>query len=207
MKKLIALLLTLVCAVSLVGCGGSEESELLATETAVGFLDALAALDVEAMSSYLDDSEAIPETAKNLNVENILANLPEEMVAYEDNFKEMAEAIIAKLSSYSSYEITEVADNGGEYVFTADFVSAELEENFFETALGQENLIEILNALVESGQIDETTTDDEAMNLIFAEIVSIINEMELETSESNKEITVYEKDGKWVVNAEKSNIK
>ena len=86
MKRIIALLLTFVCVVSFVGCGGNNNEEVLATEVATAFLDAMCAWDADAMGSYLDNPDAVPERIKNLKIENILAKLPEELAVYKDNF-------------------------------------------------------------------------------------------------------------------------
>lgn len=203
MKKLLALVLVLVCALSMVAC---DDGEALATETMEGFMNALVAFDGDAMANYLDDKDAVPEAIKNLDIDVLMATMPEEQQVYKDNYAEIIDATVAKMSSVMNYEIKEVAADEDGFVYTIA-VNEIGDTNIIDTTFSEENMNNIINALVEEEKLTETTTEEELMDMIFDEMVVMIKEMELEASSVDKQFFVYEKDGKWVVNAEKSNVK
>ena len=58
MKKIFALVLIFVFALSMFAC---DDGQAMATETMEGFMKAVVSLDGEAMASFLDDPEAVPE--------------------------------------------------------------------------------------------------------------------------------------------------
>ena len=203
MKKLLALVLVLVCALSMAAC---DDGEALATETMEGFMNALVAFDDDAMANYLDDKDAVPEAIKNLDIDVLMATMPEEQQVYKDNYAEIIDATVAKMSSVMNYEIKEVAADEDGFVYTIA-VNEIGDTNIIDTTFSEENMNNIINALVEEDKLTETTTEEELMDMIFDEMVVMIKEMELEASSVDKQFFVYEKDGKWVVNAEKSNVK
>lgn len=203
MKKLLALVLVLVCALSMAAC---DDGEALATETMEGFMNALVAFDGDAMAKYLDDKDAVPEAIKNLDIDVLMATMPEEQQVYKDNYAEIIDATVAKMSSVMNYEIKEVAADEDGFVYTIA-VNEIGDTNIIDTTFSEENMNNIINALVEEEKLTETTTEEELMDMIFDEMVVMIKEMELEASSVDKQFFVYEKDGKWVVNAEKSNVK
>ena len=203
MKKLLALVLVLVCALSMAAC---DDGEALATETMEGFMNALVAFDGDAMANYLDDKDAVPEAIKNLDIDVLMATMPEEQQVYKDNYAEIIDATVAKMSSVMNYEIKEVAADEDGFVYTIA-VNEIGDTNIIDTTFSEENMNNIINALVEEEKLTETTTEEELMDMIFDEMVVMIKEMELEASSVDKQFFVYEKDGKWVVNAEKSNVK
>ncbi len=203
MKKLFALLLVVVCALSMVSC---DDGEALATETMDGFMNALVTFDADAMASYLDDPQAVPEAIKNLDIDVLMSTIPEEQQVYKDYYAKIVDATIKKMSSITGYEIKDVASDEDGFVYTIA-VNEVQDTNVIDTAFSEDAMNDVITTLVEKGEITETTTEEELMDMIFDELVVMINDLELKTSAVDKAFYVYEKDGKWVVNAKKSNIK
>lgn len=228
MKKLLALLLALSCAVSLAACkkskvdGGKpapeKTDEQLATEAAEGFLDALVDLDYDGMAEYVDDASVIPEEFKDFNADELTKTMTEgqgpEFEPFTEDLKGLSEDIIGVIKDNMSYKITSTEKDGDNYIITAemsicDFDSVNfdsiVEENFKE-----EDLNKMLMELLASGKISADSSQEEILAIIMPDMIKAMRDgvknMDVTSTTEEYKLTVSEIDGEWLVNSDLSDI-
>ncbi|MBQ2696475.1 MAG: hypothetical protein IJF61_04155 [Clostridia bacterium] len=212
MKKLIALLLAVICAFSLVACAGGG-NEAKATKSMENFLNALKDLDVDGMKAAVDDPDALPESLENLDIDNIMKTIPSELSAYSEDFKGVITALYDRAKSHIAYDIKNVEENDDEFVFTVEVTMPEFNtdfQNLFTNSLDEDALMNIALDLYSSGKITPSSTQSEVMDALMPEVVKImndtINDIEIKTTTAEKEFVVVEEDGEWLVSVKKSDL-
>ncbi len=208
MKKLLCLLLAMVMCFSLVACsseeGAGSDSAEEAEKAFTGFMDALCAFDAEAMADYVVDPDAIPEEIKNVNVEAMMATMPEMMAAYEEDLRGVYTALLEKYTAAVSYEKKDSEETDDGYVFTVDMsMPKEDPADSLQNSLTEEAFTELLVEKVTAGELSLDATEEEAMAVIMPAFFDMMNKeiesMEFEIETTEKEIIVSEVDGEWLV--------
>lgn len=222
MKKILALFLAVFCTFSFAACGSktdekdkevqtkeensSSDNRELALETVEKFFDAFMEQDIEAMEQYLDAPSKIPDELKNMNIESLMDTIPAELEPYKDRYEELARTILAKATDKMSYKIVDGKKDGGSYVFNVSLEYPSDDGNVFEETFSDENMNEALNKLIADGLLNERTTQDEMMNLIFDEIIKMADDVEIKSTVYDLEVFVKKSNGKWLIETEKSNL-
>lgn len=229
MKKLLALLLALVCVVSFAACGDDADKaetktnenvnvdekastsvaktdEELATEAVESFMNAFQKLDVNEMKKYIDNIDALGEEfAIIADRDALLGEIPAELQPYKNQFQKVIDATFEKLSKSISYKINGSAKDGDNFVFdvTVNAPSEDSADVFNDDTI----MNQILEDLTVSGKITEGMSEDDMMNVIFTEMADFIRNMDdFATITEETKVVVYEKDGKWVINATESSL-
>lgn len=208
MKKLLCLLLAMVMCFSLVACsseeGAGSDSAAEAEKALVGFMDALCDFDADAMVDYVVDPDAIPEEIKNVNVETLMATMPEMLAEYEDDFRDVFTALVEKFTSGIKYEIKDSEEVDEGYAFTLDVSMPEGNPaDSLQDLFTEETLTELVMEKVSSGEIALDSSEEEIMAAVMPALFDMMNKeiesMEFEIETTEKEIIVSEVDGEWLV--------
>ncbi len=217
MKKILALVLALMCAFSFASCGKSDTKseetvkktpEQEATDTINGFMTALTSFDFEDMKKYVANTDVLPEDIRQFDVKTLLSeNIPAELSDYTSEFEAFAQNIFDKLSSAMSYKIKETTKDGEGYAFIIELTAPDFEKIDLETTLAQkltEDAIGgIVNELVSSGDITDATTEEEVLPLIVPPMFELMNEaveeLSFDTQITEEEFYVKKDGEKWIV--------
>lgn len=211
MKRVVALLLTIVLMLSLCGCTNKLEEAKL---TAENFLNAFCELDSEKMAEFTDDFSKLPDDIKDFDIKKAIAELPEEFKAYSSDFEELFKIVIDNMKGYISYNIKESEKEDGEYVFKTDITLPDDDGVDFEKLItdkfDEQTLAGIMTEMFSSGEITTLSTEEEiigaVMPKVFSLVEGVIKEVKWETKTEEAEIVVINKDGKWLVSAQKSDF-
>jgi len=212
MRRVLTALTAVVMMFSLSACRSSREEARLAAE---GFLNAYCEIDLKGMAEFTDDVSKLPEAfIKDFDLEKSLMELPEELKVYEEGFKEIFEKAVGKMKNYTAYNIREAEKDDGGYVFSTDITFPDSESMNFEKLISdkfnEQTLNELIGDLLSSGKITYESTKEEIiaamMPMMFDAVKEILDEAEWETKTEEAEIVVINKDGKWLVSAQKSDF-
>lgn len=222
MKKFFALFLTLTLAFSMASCSlfaNPEKDKSEVENTVKSFMDAYIAFDFEDLSQYVLNKEdlaaKIAEVDLTVAFDDIMKDIPSEMAPYKQDIRKIFDNTIEKLKSNFSYTIVDAvkSESSNEYTVTIDLTvpdsdSADLGA-FFSEAAGRETLLGILDGMISSGKITQSTTEQEMLALLMPEVVklieSAIDDLEVDVITQNTHLTVTQTDGgKWVIDLEKS---
>ncbi len=233
-KKLLALALSLMLAFGFAGCSSDNESdekdedtkveekadkdekkadpETEATKTAEAFLDAFVDFDYEGLQAVAADPDDVPEEFKDISVEAAIAamgEIPEELADFEDRYTEIYEIMIDKIKSECEYEIKDVKEEDGDYVFTGTISAPDYNNIDFESYLGEqlnnEKMEAILMEMFESGEITEKTSEEEMMEKFMTAMFDAMKEavesidLSEDVTEEEFELVVVKDGSKWVV--------
>ena len=219
MKRLLALLLAMVCVLSFASCGDEKgkkkdrdkeetkqeqknkdenSEEDLAKEAVEGFMDALISRDGKALMKY---SNAEDEIGKDEAVDGLVLYLPSELLEYEDEFRSALEDLYDASSKFikdnSKYKIKKMEKEDGDYVATVEVTKpiSSPDDDFKDSAIYEE----IALAMIEEGLVDEDSTEEEALEAMCEVIRAYAGEFETETETKTITMTVMEEDDKWIV--------
>jgi len=229
MKKLIALLLALMCAFSLVACNKVEDGkdaaanseaavnkEDEAKKTVDNFFKALQDLDVDAVKDTVVDPDAVKLNFDGMTVDEMAAAMPlvDELSAYEAEYKDVLAVFIDAFKAKIEYKIGDTKEKDDTVVVSAevflpDFNAADV-RNILEEGFSSENYTAILEELAASGKISESSTQEEiwdaAVPIALGEIEDEFKNFNFKGETEKLEIIVVEKDGKWLIDYEKSDL-
>ena len=243
MKKMFGIMLVTAMIVSFTACGGSDidkfneqlpqadvmetkvaqaTPEELATETAEKAMSAFCEMDLEGMMKVFDTEESAEELPFK-NKEDLYDMFMETMAedgdisGFEDMIKPLAESVVDAFLNSINYEIKDVAELDGSYIFKIAFSSINFDNlPDFEAVLStpeiESKVEELAIDLFEKGDITEDMSEDEMMKVMMPDIVDLIEEAVIGSIEdmtpvdAEGTLVVYEKDGKWLVNDEKSDF-
>lgn len=208
MKKTVALLMAILCIVSLTACGNAETK---ARETAEGFLNAVVNLDFEGAKQYVDNEDAIPEAIENIDIGELMGSLPEELQeGYGDELKGLVTKITDRAKEKLSYEILGVTEGEGEYAYSVKLTLPDVDTNALADSIDEKTVTDLFTGALTSGKITLGSSQEEILAAVMPELITLLDQMidtmEIGAEESEIEVVVTETDGKWLVNAEKSNI-
>ena len=223
MKKFLALLLAVVCTMSMVACGGTGKDTSAGAEKVVeSFMDAFCDLDMDKVKDYVVDENDIPEEIANLDlsagIKKIMEEMPSEAEAYASDFEKVFNDLIEKLKKSLSYKIKKTEKAEEDYIVTVELTVPDPEkmesidmESLFAESLDETALNDMLMKMLAEGKISENSTEQEILDLIMPELIKIVknvfDSIELETITKDVEIVVVQtEDGKWLVDAQKSNL-
>lgn len=212
MKKLLSLLLVLVCTISLVSCGGTNDEA--ARETVIAFMDAIADLDAETAEKYVDDASALPTEFKNLDLSKLMEGMPSDLGDYTDDFETLFSGLMDKVKKEISYEIKESKKTDDGFVFTLDVTFPDFEttniDTLLEEQLDEESMQTLLMDMFTSGEITADSTETDIMNLIMPKMLDMLktafDKIEITTKTNESVFVVTKTDGQWLINTEKSNL-
>ena len=210
MKKFISLVIVVVLAFSLSACGNSEPE---ARKTVEGFMNAFLELDFENITNYTNDSNIVPEEFKQLNIEAIMETVPEELEPYSKDFEDIFVKLIDKVKTALDYEILDVTEeeDGFKYTLKVTYPNINVDfESLLENNIDQAEVSKIIEEMLASGELSGSSSEEEVMGKIMSKMVELINgaidKIELETISEDANLYVKEVDGKWLIDAGKSNI-
>ena len=241
MKKLLMGILALTLALSFTACGedskkDSDKEETKQTETkkddkkeadpkdaaedaVKGFMDAFSEFDFTEMEKYID-GELPAEFAEfdfSTIKEETINSLPEELDAYKDDFGKMFDTAIDKMLATISYDITNVEEDGDNYVISVDVTMADFNalEESLNNALSAdltEKFIEIGEEAIANGDLSEDSTEQEVMDYLMPKAIDMIGDVldeeikSLERTTEEGEFVVTEVDGEWLIDIEESSL-
>lgn len=209
MKKILSLLLALACAFSMTACGGNKEGE--ARVALENYITAYLQFDADAVSEYVDET---PKDLDALNFDSFMGSLPEMFSPYENELKGMYDNLIGKFTEKTAYEIVGVEGEGEEYTYTVsvtipDFDNINIEDVLSES-LSEDVITNMVVEALRSGNLTVNSSEDDVIAFVMPKIIEIANEaisdISVDFYEEEQEFVVTLKDGKWLVNAEKSNL-
>lgn len=218
MKRLLALLLALVCVISMVACSGEKakkaEEETVteedAREVAEGFMDAYVQLDVDGMKKYIDDPAVLDdELGEGFDIEAMIDELVEESVAenpelesIKEEMRSLMSTVMYKYIGTLSYEILDVEEDDGTFTYTVELTLPDENADISEYMEFDE---EAYTTLILEGISNGTITTPEDMYTVILEAIEEkVAEAEFKTVTEEMEIVVEEVDGELKVIAEKS---
>ena len=218
MKRLLALLLALVCVISMVACSGEKakkaEEETVteedAREVAEGFMDAYVQLDVDGMKKYIDDPAVLDdELGEGFDIEAMIDELVEESVAenpelesIKEEMRSLMSTVMYKYIGTLSYEILDVEEDDGTFTYTVELTIPDENTDMSEyMELDEEAYASLIMEGISNGTI--TTTED-VYSVIFGAMEEKIAEIEFDTTTKEVKLVVREVDGELKVIAEES---
>ena len=210
MKKITAIIVAVLCLITLAGSSGAEENK--AIKTAENFMDALISLDAESAAKYIDDGGELVETIGQLSGEAIMESIPPEIMGdYADEYKAVVDEFITKVKEKQSYEITGAEQDGEGYIVSVKFSDVDFAGDFatiFDNTFNDDILSRLVMKLYEMGEINENSSETEIAEAMAPALVEMLreayNKIELETSEKAVVLHIAEIDGEWKICAEKS---
>ena len=213
MKKLLALILALICVLSTTACGSISQED--AEKTAKTFLDAYMDLDKDKIEDIVDNPDKLEAIIDyDAKKKEAMETLPENLKAYEANYEEFFDAVFEKMKSKMSYTIKDTVVNGSEATVTAEIVIPNTEsfdaKAVLSERLNDEAIKKMVTELAKEGKITKDSTKDEILDLIMPlmidQMVETVDDINFETETLTKDLVVYKKDGKLLINAEKSDL-
>lgn len=193
---------------------GSKEAVTEALDAACSYnFDKMSelGLDVGDEFSGVSGLDALIDEAKA----NMCEEIPDELSPYETDLVNMFDIAFAPVVEYMEkfdYEIKTFEEKGGDsYIYTVKLTVPDVSviESFdIENIMSftdETALTNIILELANEGKITETTTEEEAMSLVFEEVGAMIAEsLEDELSseevyECEAEVCVVYENGKWVI--------
>lgn len=211
MKKILSLLLSLLLLFTLISCVDSGEQE--AMQTVQNFLDKLIVLDIEGAKAYVDHPDELDDIFEGISKDTLFQAVPAEFQKYADDFNTIIDSMLNKCASVMTYNIKDTYKEDGCFIYVVDMTYPNMDFDFedaFEQSFTEEVMMGIATELLSSGKITTTSTQEEIydalMPKVFQKAQEVINEMELKTKMESIEIAVIEKDGKWLISAEESDL-
>ena len=224
MKKLLSILLTFVLMFTLAACsilGNTKDNTKDVEKTVTSFLDAFTNLELDGIEEYFVDGNKLPEAITEFDVDSVLeemtASMSEELSAYAADFESIIIDMINKMKEKLSYEIKSIerADKGNEYIVSFDLTTPDVDNVDFEAIITEKMNETVMNDMImkmfEEGTISETTSQEEMMDLIMSEVLPVIRDtvttIDYDVTTEEKELIVIEsEDGKWLIDAERSDL-
>ena len=226
MKKIIITILTLTVILSSTACNKPEISENNSSQNqstkntkdaekvAKKFMDKICELDIEGAKEYILNPEDIPQKIKDITslkdfAEQKLNQLPQELQQYEKDFAELFSTATSDILNILSYKITdsEVEDN-------KVFVDVELitpSEKAFEnvgekiSTKAKEQIKLIAEEAFYEGQLTESSTDEETLNIVMSELFTYLNTYikdfikNAKTEPTEIELVLEKQNGQWKI--------
>lgn len=197
---------------------GAKESKKVAEE----FMAACIAFDLKKMVDYVgEDDSDLPfkdlADAKKTLIDELGED--ESMKDFAEEFEGIIDSMFKSMTDAMSYEIEEgkkvVTNNGEKYVYpvTLNLIAEDTDvdtqfEELMEDSMSEEAMQELALELLEEGKITESSSEEEIMKAVFDAILpkmeEAVEKLEWETTSTEGEIVVVEKDGKWVIDVEES---
>ncbi|MBR3848398.1 MAG: hypothetical protein IKM21_03805 [Oscillospiraceae bacterium] len=222
MKKFLALLLALTLAFSTVSCSlfaNPEKDKAEVEATVKSFMDAYIALNFDGLDQYVVNKEDLAAKLAEVDLtaafDTAMNDVPAEMEPYRQDLQKIFNDTIEKLKSKFSYTMVDAvrSEDGNEYTVTVDLNvpdsdSANLGDVFSESA-NREAITGIINEMISSGKITQSTTQDEMLALLMPEVMKLvettINNLEIDViTHQGTLIVTKADDGKWLIDLEKS---
>lgn len=212
MKKLVSILVVAVMVLSLSACGKKKEE---AEKTLNGFMDGYCELNAEEMKNYVDDDDIpIIEEVEKFDIDKLIGEVPDEFADYEEELKEILADFVERMKETVSYEVKEVEEKAGSYIFTLDVTvpdinSDELESAFAES-VDQNALQQLVLDKYATGELTETSTEKDIYKIMMPEVIKgfekTLDNMKVEEETEEKEIVVTEQNGKWLIDTKASDL-
>lgn len=200
---------------------GLESPEEDARKTAEAFMESIANLEFNKLEELVVNPDNIPAELKELDTDALVSAeldvLTAEYPDYAEVFREIYGTVIEKAKSEIKYEIKDISETDGAYVFFGTLTAPVLDTLDIESAMEENFNEEVVSALVLKmileGRITETTTEKEVEALLMPLIIDILKEsikkIDFSTAEVNKlefNILVVKVGDKWLVDDENSTI-
>ena len=211
-KSLIALLLVLALAMSLVACGGEEKTEKKETEKEVKVeqtpeeqaqatvevaFDSLLALDFSAMKEYMSEdlyASAFGEMGDKSTEQIIRENMGDEFG--DADIQPVLDSMQALIDAMIDYEVSETKKDGDKIT-----VKVSLKVKNPQSVPAEKSQELFLKRMAEAGFAEEPATQEDAVKMLvitFETMAELLAESEYEkTSES--EIVLENMDGVWII--------
>lgn len=202
--------------INTVGIHATPEEE--ARKTAQAFLDALASFEFEKIDELVTDPDKLPAEIKEFDIDAEIDMeielLTEEFSGYEDDFREIFDIVIDKAKSEIKYEINDVKENNGNYIFTGTLILPNLDsfdyDAYMEESFNEDAIASIAFGMVLRGEITSETTEEEMMKLLMPVIIDAMKEsmkgidFSKDTFKEEFVIVVVKRGEKWLVEVESS---
>ena len=206
MKKILAIILMLVCVFSVTACGSisAEEAEAIAKT----FLDGVTNLDADMIKTAIDDPAKAGEfTEFDTKLDELKSTMPETTKPYEENINKLFDAVVEKVKSEMSYTIKETKVEGDKAIVTVDVVMPDFDK-FDGAALlsgitDQSAIATLMQKLLLEGKLTQSMSQEDMMALLIPALIDSVAEsidsVEFESTTKTVDLTVYEKDGVLVI--------
>ncbi len=216
LRKILCLMLALVCVLAFAGCGGGQNDEQAATDTVESFMDALMDLDIEEMKEYVTDEDDLDfgkfeEITAEALLDEITAGEPQ-MAAFADDFEPICEKMIDMIKDNLSYEITEVEKDGKNFVFAVEIEVPDFDgmSSNLNRSMNSIDINSIAQELLTSGKITATSSQQDIMNAIMPKIISVMDDaldnVKVTTDTEDCEVIVVKEGKEWLIDATESDV-
>ena len=220
MKKMFRIamcaVLTLALVFSFVACDDDAKNEEEAKKVVENFMDDFCKLDVEGMSEHCADGDAfIDEIGYDNFKEELIDRMKKETSSeLATQLEPLFEGMIEIVSDTVEYKIRSTKKVDDKYIVTVKYTSIDFEQmaTYSSEAFSDENsqqmAKELADELVANGTITENSTQEEIVAALISGMTDmVLDELKTEINSFDKvdktvEITVVEKDGKWLIDEE-----
>ena len=208
MKKILAIILMLVCVFSVTACGSISADE--AEATVKTFLDGVTNLDADMIKTAIDDPAKAGEFAEfYTKLDELESTMPEMLKPYEENINKLFDAVVEKVKSEMSYTIKETRVEGDKAIVTVDVVMPDFDKfdgaALFSGITDQSAIATLTQKLLLEGKITQSMSREDMMTLLIPALIDSaaesIDSVEFESTTKTVDLTVYEKDGVLVIKA------
>ncbi|MBQ2696476.1 MAG: hypothetical protein IJF61_04160 [Clostridia bacterium] len=219
MKKLIALLLALFCAFSLVGCslrgmetrsGNNSSDAPKANETVQALQKAIDDLDLEGIKAVVDEPDKLTDTLAKIDLNTFKGNLKDEWKG--EAVQPLVAAVDTKMKDAITCKIDEAANKDAKTNTYTAVISVEIPKvNNYQT------LLDDAVKAVDSKAIGEALAQDEKLKnetesvikekiteKVIEAAIKNIKEKSLDTETKKFNLVLVEKDGNWLVSVKDS---
>lgn len=224
LKQMLCVLLAVVMVLALAACGsnGGGSKETVPPDKVVeAFMDAYLAMDFQTATTYLDDASVLKDaveydSAKQGFLDDFVGQTPE-MEPYRDDFEEFFDHMMQSIMDSIQYKIISTDVDGSNatvkiQVDAPDFDSIDMDAAM-ESVTGEDALMKILMPLIEDGTLTQNSTQEEMYDILVPEMIRLMTEAmdeaiaNADPSESGEDdFHLVQKDGKWIIDTEKSDI-
>ena len=196
MKKLALMLMALICIVSFAGCGDQDS----AREVVEDFMDAMVDLDLEEMMECISDPDEIPDDIRRMTEEYLLDQIPWE---YREDFEEIVEAYTDKISDSMYYQILDMKQEHGSYIFKVRIAFPEVRGDTLSRIMESDEIEAIIEDLTREG-----LPQDKIIEVAMPKITEIakkkINALVIDVETETEEIVVSRYGNTWLINADET---
>ena len=207
MKRVLALILALACILSVTACGAEGKAK----RAAEGFLTAFCELDFDRAAEFVDSPEDMPEALKNLDLDEMLEDIPEEYrEKYGDEIEAVISKLIARVKANCSYVINGIIEKDDAYEVDVTMTVPDVEDVDFSSILSESNLLKLLGEKLGDGTISLSSSEEEIVDALLPDVIKMldnaIESITIGSEEMDVDLVVVEIDGKWLVSLGESDI-
>lgn len=202
-KKLLALVLSLMLVLSFAGCSSDtaneekdekekveekadkkekkEEKEKTPEEeaeaVAEAFMDAYIDFDSATLVKLVNDADELPEIFQQDILDQLVEEASAELPGYEEDFKEVFEVMFNSIKKELSYEIIDVEEDEDKFTFTVSTSTPDFDNISFDDYFSDEAMSNLLSEMLANGEITEDMSEEELMDTVMTAYFDMAKEV------------------------------